>query len=413
MLSFPAMDYYAILDLPANATPEQIKANYRILVQLYHPDRLQHASPAVRGYAEERLKKINAAYSVLSNPEKRASYDQGAGAPKPSSKRRAKPEPEERQPAYSYYTYTDEDLEEWMRQEKEWSEYKEAEARERRARQEEEKKRKEAEERARQAAASNFPRVRLQECGLILQLAQGLWTTLVRVPAGEFIMGSDPARDPAARGDEQPQHSVYLAEFHIGKYPITNVQYQVFMDATQPRKLASTAHWQSPPGKENHPVVNISWDEAAAFCLWLSQETGCIFRLPTEAEWEKAARGADGRIFPWGEGWDVSRANALEMYPGTTPVGQFSPDGDSPYGVADMSGNVWEWCADRYGEKEYQRRKRHVVKNPYGPEDGEGCVVRGGAFGASARHIRCAHRNWHYPFKRHHDVGFRIVAEPF
>ena len=337
------MDYYAILDLPANATPEQIKANYRILVQLYHPDRLQHASPAVRGYAEERLKKINAAYSALSNPEKRASYDKEAGAPKTSSKRRAKPEPEERQPAYSYYTYTDEDLEEWTRQEKEWGEYKEAEARERRAKREEEKKRKEAEERARHAAASNFPRVRAQESGLILQLAQGLWTTLVRVPAGEFIMGSDPARDPAARGDEQPQHSIYLAEFHIGKYPITNVQYQVFMDATQPRKLASTAHWQSPPGKENHPAASISWDEAAAFCLWLSQETGCIFRLPTEAEWEKAARGADGRLYPWGEGWDASRANALEMCPGTTPAGQFSPDGDSPYGVADMSGNVWEW----------------------------------------------------------------------
>jgi len=409
------MDHYVILDITHGATPEQIKANYRILVQLFHPDRLQHVSPAVREYAEERLKKINIAYSVLSSPEKRARYDAEIGASPASAGRpgkSAKTAQRERgpEPAYSYYTRPNDDVEDWLRQEREWREFKEAEARQHRAKREEEQKRKEAEERAKRAAAANFPRVRPQENSLVLQFAPGLWTTLVRVPAGEFIMGSDPAYDTSAREDELPQHTVDLAEYYIGKYPITNAHYQVFMDATQPRKLGGTPSWQSPPSKENHPVASVTWDEAAAFCMWLSQETGYIFRLPTEAEWEKAARGTDGRTFPWGEGWDFDRANALEMRPGATPVGQFSPDGDSPYGAADMSGNVWEWCADRYHGKEYQHRKRHVVKNPHGPEDGEGCVVRGGAFDTSARHIRCAHRNWHYPFKRHYDVGFRIVA---
>ncbi|MBI3240895.1 MAG: SUMF1/EgtB/PvdO family nonheme iron enzyme [Chloroflexi bacterium] len=409
------MDHYAILDVPHNASPEQIKASYRILVQLFHPDRLQHVSPAVRQYAEERLKKINTAYSVLSNAEKRAKYDAENGASPASAGRQgksARTAQRERgpEPAYSYYTRPNDDVEDWLRQESEWREFQEAEARQHRAKREEEQKRKEAEERAKRAAAANFPRVRPQENSLVLQFAPGLWTTLVRVPAGEFIMGSDPAHDTSAREDELPQHAVYLAEYYIGKYPITNAQYQVFMEATHPRKLGETHRWQSPPGKENHPVVSVTWDEAAAFCMWLSQETGYIFRLPTEAEWEKAARGTDGRTFPWGEGWDFNRANALEMRPSATPVGQFSPDGDSPYGAADMSGNVWEWCADRYNGKEYQSRKRRVVKNPHGPEDGEGCVVRGGAFDTSARHIRCAHRNWHYPFKRHHDVGFRIVA---
>ena len=229
-------------------------------------------------------------------------------------------------------------------------------------------------------------------------------------------MGSDSKLDPEARADELPQHTVHLAEYFISKYPITNYQYQVFKDATAPRKFGDLPGrggiWQCPPGKELHPVVDISWDEATAFCMWLSQETGVIFRLPSEAEWEKAARGSDGGIFPWGNVWDASKANIEEQYKGTTAVGQFSPEGDSPYGVSDLAGNVWEWCADRYGEEEYRSRKK-VTRNPYGPEEGEGVVVRGGAFDKSAKHTRCAQRNWYYPFKRRRDVGFRVAAEPF
>lgn len=411
------MNYYDILDIPHSAAPEQIKASYRILVQLFHPDRLQHANAAVRLYAEERLKKINMAYSVLSDSMKRAKYDEdhdiATAAPRKRGKRKAARFADDPEPMYAYTAnYDDEEVEEWIREEMERRRHDEAWHQARQARDAEEQRRREAEDRARRAANANLPRVQINGDELILHLAPGLQTTLFRIPEGEFLMGSDSKRDPEARADEQPQHPVYLTEYFIGKFPITNYQYQTFKDATGPRKLGETTRWQYPPGKEAHPVVNISWDEATAFCMWLSQETGCIFRLPTEAEWEKAARGADGRIFPWGDAWASTKANLGEMHLGTTPVGQFAPEGNSPYGLADMSGNVWEWCADRYDDKEYQGRKK-MVRNPFGPEDGEGVVVRGGAFDKGAKHARCAHRNWYYPFNRRRDVGFRVVAEPF
>ncbi|MBI1882373.1 MAG: SUMF1/EgtB/PvdO family nonheme iron enzyme, partial [Chloroflexi bacterium] len=117
-------------------------------------------------------------------------------------------------------------------------------------------------------------------------------------------MGSDPAQDKNARKDEQPQHRVYVSEFYIGKYTITNEQYAVFVQATKHRAPIYWKKGKIPAGKENHPVFYVSWDDAVVFCKWLSQETGRTFRLPTEAEWEKAARGTDGRIYPWGDQWD-------------------------------------------------------------------------------------------------------------
>ncbi len=417
------MNHYDILDVHREATPKQIKEAYRILVQLFHPDRLQHANAAVRAYAEERLKKINVAYSVLSDPVKRAQYDDELEALRTSTRKRSRRkqktrEPDEPEPIYAHYTYyRDEDVEEWIREEIKRRAYAEAEFRTRQAHDAEAQKRREAEDRARRAAEANLPRAQLQGDRLVLQLTPDLQAVLIRIPAGEFLMGSDAERDAEARADEQPQHCVYLTDYFISQFPVTNYQYQIFKDATAPRKLGETARWTAPPGKEAHPVVNISWDEATAFCMWLSQETGCIFRLPTEAEWEKAARGADARLFPWGDVWDPSKANVDSQaesvnHPGPTPVGRFSPQGDSPYGMADMSGNVWEWCSDRYDGAEYKNRKR-PVRNPYGPEEGEGIVVRGGAFDKGLRHARCANRNWYYPFNRRRDVGFRVVAEPF
>jgi hypothetical protein len=132
----------------------------------------------------------------------------------------------------------------------------------------------------------------------VLTITSPIHLELVRVPAGEFLMGSDPAKDKDAEDAEQPQHRVYLSEFYIGKYPVTNVQYAAFVKAT---KHEEPVHWKPgkiPSGKENHPVVNVSWHDAVAFCQWLSRETGKAFRLPTEAEWEKAARGTDGRRWP-------------------------------------------------------------------------------------------------------------------
>ncbi|HXV44695.1 MAG TPA: SUMF1/EgtB/PvdO family nonheme iron enzyme, partial [Anaerolineae bacterium] len=149
---------------------------------------------------------------------------------------------------------------------------------------------------------------------------------LVRVPAGEFLMGSDPKKDKNASKDEQPQHRVHISEFYIGKYPLTNEQYATFIKATKHR---GPNHWKGgkiPSGKENHPVVNVSWDDIVAFCEWLSRESGRTCRLPTEAEWEKAARGTDGLIFPWGNEWDPTRLNSREKGPGdSSPVGKYSP----------------------------------------------------------------------------------------
>jgi formylglycine-generating enzyme required for sulfatase activity len=219
---------------------------------------------------------------------------------------------------------------------------------------------------------------------------------LIRIPAGEFLMGDD----------KTPSH---VDEFHIGKYPVINSQYQAFVAATQHR---TPKHWKkgkTPNGKDEHPVVYVSWYDAVAFCEWLSQETGHEFRLPSEEEWEKAARGgleipdADGRLidnpepgreYPWGDQAptkDNGRCNFGMNVGGTTPVDQY-PMGASPYGVLDMVGNVWEWT-DSWYDKDQQRR-----------------VVRGSSYEYIARDVRCAARYWNGPHLRPKDLGFRVVV---
>jgi formylglycine-generating enzyme required for sulfatase activity len=405
------MKYYEILDLPPSATDEQIKTAYRILVQLHHPDRLRQMSPAVREYAEERLKKINEAYGVLGEPERRARYDttQRRGQPdladyapgydEPAepgrrSRRQRPPTPEETAAQAVY--------EELAHQEAERNvAAREAE----RARRVGEEIR-EAEARARRAAEEQFPRARLRGDELVVHFAPGVWTTLVHVQTGTFLMGSDPAVDPEASRAEQPQHQVRLSEFYIGKYPVTNAQYAAFARAV------NRAFGATPPGQENFPVVNVAWDDAAAVCHWLSRATSRSFRLPTEAEWEKAARGNEGRRYAWGNDWNPAWLNAGSRCGGLTAAGHFSPSGDSPYGAADMMGNVWEWCADWFDGRLYPRRAKHLVNDPPGPGTGQGYVVRGGAFDSPPRHTRCADRNWYYPDAVRPDLGFRIVALP-
>ncbi|MBN1993454.1 MAG: SUMF1/EgtB/PvdO family nonheme iron enzyme [Anaerolineae bacterium] len=242
-----------------------------------------------------------------------------------------------------------------------------------------------------------------------LTLSTPLYLELVQIPAGEFLMGSA-VRDKNAQDDEKPQHTVYVSEFYITKYPVTNEQYAAFVKMNNYRTPDHWADGQFPPDQAEHPVVYLWRDDAIAFCKWLSQETGHLFRLPTEAEWEKAARGAEGQLYPWGNEWEQVRLNCRENGLGeTTPVGHYSPEGDSPYQVAEMSGNVWEWCTDWFGEREYKRRVTSTVKNPTGPQKGKWYVLRGGSFDSNASLTRCAYRGKDFRFARNKDYGFRVV----
>jgi formylglycine-generating enzyme required for sulfatase activity len=240
----------------------------------------------------------------------------------------------------------------------------------------------------------------------ILTLSSPISLHLVRVPAGEFRMGSIMATDQDAEDDELPPHTVYVPEFRIAKYPVTNAQYQVFVQATGHR---APSHWEKermPWLKENHPVNGVSWESAIAFCTWLNRETGQPFRLPTEAEWEKAARGTDGRLYPWGnEPPDKDRCNLGENVGETTPIGRYSPQGDSPYGCADMAGNVWEWCQSLYRPYTYHSGDGREDLKAGGPR-----VVRGGSFSRAGRGVRCASRGWSFPHGGYRAIGFRVCV---
>jgi formylglycine-generating enzyme required for sulfatase activity len=147
--------------------------------------------------------------------------------------------------------------------------------------------------------------------------------------------------------DEGPQHKVYLDSYWMDLYEVTNAQYKKFIDATKRRSPAHFRNRTYPPGKADHPVTEVTWYDAEAYCTWAGK------RLPTDQEWEKAARGTDGRMFPWGNEFDVNKANTpqrwatLKQEGDTMPVGSF-PEGVSPYGLYDMSGNVWEWTSSWY-----------------------------------------------------------------
>lgn len=245
------------------------------------------------------------------------------------------------------------------------------------------------------------------EVPVLLRVHFSLEPEMVRVPAGEFLRGSK-ERARLASPSEKPQQRIYLAEYWMGKYPVTNAQYAAFVQATERR---SPEHWvegQFPEGLENHPVVNVTWWDAVAYCRWLAEVTGKPYRLPTEAEWEKAARGPDGQIYPWGDRWASHKCNSREGGKrGTTPVGTLSPAGDSPYGCADMAGNVSEWVADWYDADYY--RLSNAIQNPYGPASGVVRVLRGGSWNSTAQTIRCASRYNANPTLASPEAGFRCA----
>ncbi len=221
---------------------------------------------------------------------------------------------------------------------------------------------------------------------------------MVYVPAGEFVMGSSIL-------NEQPQHTVTLAEFWIDTYEMTNGAYKECVDAGDCRPPASTksaqhATYYGDPAYANYPVNQVDWNDAAQYCQWAGK------RLPTEAEWEKAARGTDARAFPWGNTWEPAYVNSLlnDLYD-TAAVGSY-PAGASPYGALDMAGNVWEWVADWYAENYYTQSP---TENPPGPTTGEAKIVRGGGYGVYDAAMRTSLRRDMLPDTRTTYIGFRCA----
>ena len=281
---------------------------------------------------------------------------------------------------------------------------------------------------------------------------------MVLIPEGLFLMGStkedidtllklDQNIEFDRLDNEMPKREIFLSAYYIDKYPVTNAKYKIFIESggyTQ-KSLWSNAGWeyvtQTNPlenndldnilnGEPDCPVVNVSWYEAEAFAKWAGK------RLPTEAEWEKAARGTDGRIYPWGNVFDKTRLNCAEnKIEKPTPVTKYS-QGQSVYGCFDMAGNVWEWTADWYDSQYYRHAQN---KDPQGPEIAEenpnfwrpeevgisiyelkpsatgntlsGCkVLRGGSWnGSGVVHIRCANRDYDEPTYKNDTIGFRCA----
>ncbi len=360
-------DLYTILDVSTEATLENIKDQYRFMVHAWHPDKFP--SPELKAKAEEKIKEINAAYEVLGNPTRRALYDRERFAQSSASVREEK-ERRAREQAEAESRYAAEQRE------------REAQAETARRRAEEEYLR--WEQTARRPGPTAPKGVELK-----LALAPGVEMILVQVRAGVFLYG-------------EQNWQVHLDEYWIGKHPVTNAQFKVFLKAAH---YPFTA--KMPEGKDDFPVVNVSWIDAAAFCAWASQASGQPVRLPTEAEWEKAARGTDGRAYPWGDQEpDGHLCNFNLIYQGITPVLRFSPQGDSPYGCSDLAGNVWEWTADWYSSSYLNQNPR---ANPKGAYSGESRVFRGGAWHDEGWYVRSTYRNWDPPSARNDSLGFRCA----
>lgn len=237
---------------------------------------------------------------------------------------------------------------------------------------------------------------------------------MILIPEGEFIMGADD-HDPLADEWEKPQRRVYLDSYYIYKHEVTNDQFSAFIKSTGYIADGNWDKWMT-SATGNYPVVMVSWNDAQAYCQWAG------VNLPTEAQWEKAARGTDGRIYPWGNQWDPSlcsnmdtpeeilqgQVRALYENAGIMPAGSF-PKGASPYGVMDMAGNVQEWCRDWFDENYYLSSP---LANPMGPSQGEDKVLRGGSFYQEVKTCRTTHREDNFPSSNDTDYGFRCVWEP-
>jgi formylglycine-generating enzyme required for sulfatase activity len=232
---------------------------------------------------------------------------------------------------------------------------------------------------------------------------------LVYVPAGSFLMGSDKSVDSQAFDSELPQHTVTLDAFWIDQTLVTNAMYARCVAAgscTAPQYSGSYSRssYYGDSQYADYPVINMKWSMADAYCRWAGRQ------LPTEAQWEKAAHGTDGRIYPWGnQAPDKTLANYNQFVGDTSKVGSY-PAGASPYGALDMAGNAYEWVADWYSATSY---KDSPTNNPAGPaSSGNGRVLRGGSWIINTRAIRSAGRIYLTPTDTNSDFGFRCAALP-
>ena len=248
----------------------------------------------------------------------------------------------------------------------------------------------------------------------------------VAIPEGEFLMGSTPEEAKAAYQDaklrssmleqhtfdaELPQHRVSLSAYEISRYEITNAQYRVFVEAMNrpaPRGHNGEETWADETfNGDTQPVVGVTWFDAQAFAEWIGGS------LPSEAQWERAARGTEARLYPWGDAQPKARqhANFARRYNRPMPVGQFRK-GESPDGIADLAGNVWEWCLDEYTPTAYRRNVEGVPRNPLNLRFRDvlsARVIRGGAWDVGRSFLRSSLRFKFYPLDSTHTIGFRVV----
>ena len=279
-------------------------------------------------------------------------------------------------------------------------------------------------------------------CSILPALGADAPPEMALIPAGEYRMGTAEGSDGLA--DEHPERLVFLHAFFLDRFEVTNQNYAAFVQSTGHRPPANnnpaSTIWDDvmyPPAIAKHPVVNVSWDDAVAYCRWSGK------RLPTEAEWEKAARGTDGRRYPWGNDWSWRKANSASYWAGQTiefqsgadweafwvkgdgarlvkekgikgevltlPVGSF-PDGTSPYGIQDLAGNAAEWVQDWYDPNYYRSAP---LSDPSGPERGAIKSMRGGSWLKPAVSLRTSDRDWGLMDSRPSGTGFRCAKDSF
>lgn len=232
---------------------------------------------------------------------------------------------------------------------------------------------------------------------------------LIPIPAGPFLMGSDKSRDNDARRAEFPQHSANVARFRISKYPVTVAEYAF---AVRAGAVLLPAHWAAQQHCPDHPVVSVSWNDAMKYLTWVIKATGQRgWRLPTEAEREKAARGTDGRIYPWGDSFDSDRCNSCQSGINTTtsvgsyPASDAQRSGASPYGVEDMAGNVSEWTSSLYRPYPYD-----LTDGREDQTSTENRMLRGGSWNGDG--ARAAYREPDGPDANYYSYGFRLALAP-